>query len=63
MCEKQKMTFQIFLGKNIHVLRNFLLYVFRILLSNDPQQISFNAAKKNDLENGTDTRLLAKKKA
>ena len=37
-----------FLGwKNIHnVLRNFLLYVFRILFNNDPQQISINSAKK-----------------
>ena len=37
-----------FLGwTNIHnVLRNFLLYVFRILFNNDPQQISINSAKK-----------------
>ena len=26
--------------------RNFLLYVFRILLNNDPQHISFKSAKK-----------------
>ena len=33
--------------KNIHnVFRNFLVCVFRILFNNDPQQISFNSAKK-----------------
>ena len=40
--KKKLTTFQ----KNIHVLRNFLLYVFRILFNNDPQQISINSAKK-----------------
>ena len=32
--------------KNQNVLRNFRLCVFRILFNNDPQQISFNSAKK-----------------
>ena len=40
--------FQILLNikKIQNVYRNFLLYVFRILFNNDPQQISFNSAKK-----------------
>ena len=33
-------------GGNSHVLRNFLLYVFRKLPNNDSQQISVNFAKK-----------------
>ena len=44
----KNLTFQIFLGENIFImfLRIFLLYVFRILFNNDPQQISINSAKK-----------------
>ncbi len=36
------------------------MYVYRILFSNDPQQISINSAKKNGLENDTETWILAK---
>ena len=50
LCEKHKKNstkFQILLNNKIsECLRNFLLYVFRILFNNDPQQISFNSAKK-----------------
>ena len=46
---RKNLTFQIFWGENIiihNVLRNFLMYVFRILFNNDPQQISINSARK-----------------
>ena len=45
-----------FFGGGIHVLRNILVYVFRILFNNNAQQISFNSAKK-----WPRTRLLANK--
>ena len=45
---KNAKKFQILLNKKKSecLNRNFLMYVFRILFNNDPQQISFHSAKK-----------------
>ena len=45
---KNRQNFRFLLGENIHnvLIRNVLMYVFRILFNNDSQQITFNSAEK-----------------
>ena len=53
-------TFQIFWGKKIHVLKNILVYVSKILFNNDAQQI-YSILFKKGQENCAETGLLTKK--